>query len=173
MDDQIDRMAMRKLNYGLYIVSSINDKKLNAQVANTVFQVTSTPPRVAIAISKNNLTHEFISKSSLFSISVIAESAPMTFIGLFGFRSGRVIDKFSQATFKIGATGCPIVTENIVSAVEARVIDKLDVGSHTLFIGDILKAEILNESEPMSYFYYQKNLRGKTPVDSPTFIAGQ
>jgi len=168
--ENIDRKALRKFSYGLYIVSSILGEKINGQLANTVFQVTSDPPRIAISISKNNLTHEYISKSYLFSISVVSESAPMTFIGLFGFRSGRVIDKFPQTSFKIGITGCPIVTENTISAIEARVIEKIDIGTHTIFIGEIVNAEILNESNPMTYAFYQENLQGKTPKDSPTFI---
>jgi len=169
-EQNIDRMALRKISCGVYIVSSILDQKMSGQIANTVFQVTSDPPRIAISISKNNLTHEYILKSGFFSISVVDESATMTQVGLFGFRSGRVIDKFSQTTFKVGVTGCPIVTENTSSAVEAKVIEKIDIGTHTLFIGDVVSAEILAESKPMTYAYYQENLRGKTPVDSPTFI---
>jgi ferric-chelate reductase [NAD(P)H] len=91
MEPNLDRYALRKMGYGLYIVSSIMDGKPNAQLANTVFQVTSEPAQIAAAISHSNLTHEYISHSCLFSVSILQESAPFTFIGPFGFRSGRVI----------------------------------------------------------------------------------
>jgi ferric-chelate reductase [NAD(P)H] len=161
--------ALNKFNYGLYIVSSIAGERINGQLANTVFQVTAEPIRIAASINKGNLTHQYIMESGLFSISVVAESATMIFIGLFGFRSGRDIDKFSKVTFKKGPAGCPIVTEHVVSAVEARVIDRIDIGTHTLFIGEVIHTEILSEEKPMSYAYYQENLRGKTPQASPTY----
>ncbi len=170
METAIDRYALRKMGYGLYIVSSIMDGKPNAQVANTVFQVTSEPARIAAAVSHGNLTHEYINHGRLFSVSVLQESTPFSFIGLFGFRSGRVIDKFASAAHRYGSTGCPIVIENAVAVMETRVVNQIDIGTHTLFIGEIVGAEILNDNPPMTYLYYQEKLKGKTPVDSPTFI---
>ena len=161
--------ALNKFNYGVYIVSSVAGDRINGQLANTVFQVTAEPIRIATSINKSNLTHQYIMESGLFSISVVAESATMIFIGLFGFRSGRDIDKFANAAYKKSPHGCPIVTEHVVSAVEARVVEKIDIGTHTLFIGEIVHSEILSEERPMSYAYYQEHLRGKTPKASPTF----
>jgi flavin reductase (DIM6/NTAB) family NADH-FMN oxidoreductase RutF len=44
---------------------------------------------------------------------VLDENVQMVFLGPFGFRSGRDVNKFGKAAFKIGVTGAPIVTENI------------------------------------------------------------
>ncbi|SYZ73022.1 conserved hypothetical protein [Candidatus Zixiibacteriota bacterium] len=170
MEIILDRYALRKMGYGLYIVSSILDGKPNGQIANTVFQITSKPVRIAAAISRSNLTHEYIKESLRYSISILQESTPFPFIGLFGFRSGRVIDKFATAAFRYGTSGCPIITENAVAFMEAKVVNQLDIGTHTLFIGEVTEAEILNDNPPMTYLYYQEKLKGKTPVDSPTFI---
>jgi flavin reductase (DIM6/NTAB) family NADH-FMN oxidoreductase RutF len=85
----LDPKVFRDLSYGLYIVTSRDREKTNGQIINTAIQVTSDPPRVAVIINKKNLTHEFITKSKVFAISVLDEKTPMTFIGLFGFRSGR------------------------------------------------------------------------------------
>ena len=52
--------ALYKLSYGLYVVSSKRGNRLNGQIANTVFQITSEPPTIAVSINKDNLTHEFI-----------------------------------------------------------------------------------------------------------------
>ena len=88
MEPKIERAVFRDLSYGLYIVTSSSEGRLNGQVVNTVIQVTSDPPRVAVIINKKNLTHEFILKSNVFSATVLEESTPMTFLGPFGFRSG-------------------------------------------------------------------------------------
>lgn len=86
--------ALHKLSYGMYIVSSKSGEKFNGQIANTVFQVTSEPPTVAVSINKQNLTHDFIEESKVFNVSILSEEAPFTFIGHFGFKSGRDMDKF-------------------------------------------------------------------------------
>ena len=169
MSPDFDRRAFRDLSYGLYIVTSRDGNRLNGQIVNTVIQVTSDPARVAVILNNQNLTHEFISRSGLFGVSVLDESAPMTFLGLFGFRSGRDVDKLSQVQFKIGVAGCPLVLEHALSVLEARVIDQIDLGTHTIFIGDTVDAEVLKEGRPLTYRYYQEFLKGKAPATAPTY----
>lgn len=94
----IDNKAFYKLSYGLYLVSSVFEGKKNAQIANTVFQITSDPPMVAVSINKQNLTNQYIHKSKVIGISVLSVDTPMEFIGGFGFRSGRDTDKFVQVS---------------------------------------------------------------------------
>ena len=86
--------ALHKLGYGLYIVSSKKGDSLNGQIANTVFQVTSEPPTIAVSINKNNLTHKFIRESKVLAVSILSRDTPLFFIGHFGFKSGRDIDKY-------------------------------------------------------------------------------
>ena len=169
MSPDFDRRAFRDLSYGLYIVTSRDGDRLNGQIVNTVIQVTSDPARVAVIINKQNLTHELISRSGLFGVSVLEESAPMTFLGPFGFRSGRDVDKLSKVQFKIGGTGCPLVLEHALSVLEAQVIDQVDLGTHTIFIGNTVNAEVLKEGQPLTYRYYQNFLKGKAPATAPSF----
>ena len=93
----------------------------------------------------------------------------MTFIGLFGFKSGRNEDKLSKVQFIKGSTGVPLVTEYCLSVLEARVIDEVDVGTHTLFVGDVVTAEVLRTGEPLTYAYYHTHLKGKSPKTAPTY----
>jgi flavin reductase (DIM6/NTAB) family NADH-FMN oxidoreductase RutF len=169
MSPEFDRRAFRDLSYGLYIITSRGGERLNGQIVNTVIQVTSEPARVAVIINNQNLTHEFISQSGVFGVSVLAESAPMTFLGPFGFRSGREVDKLSQVQYKIGATGCPLVLDHTLSILEAKVINQIDLGTHTIFIGDTVNAEVLKEGRPLTYRYYQEFLKGKAPATAPTY----
>ncbi len=170
MADKIDRTALWGMGYGMYIVSAAAERQYSGQIANTVFQVTNNPPRIATAISKSNLTHEYIKKAGHFAVTVLEESTPMIFIGLFGFRSGRVIDKFEKTAFETGLTGAPLVTEHGVALMESKVISEIDCGTHTLFVGEILAARQLKTAVPLTYKYYREVIKGRTPVDSPTFI---
>ena len=171
MESNIDRSVFRDLSYGLYIVTSKDADRMNGQIVNTVIQVTSEPPRIAVIINKKNYTHELILKSKVFSASVLEESTPMIFLGPFGFRSGRDFDKLSKVSFKEGITGCPLITEHALSVLEAEVIDQVDLGTHTVFIGNVVRSEALKEGTPLTYQYYHTVLKGKSPPNAPTFEA--
>ena len=162
--------ALYKLGYGLYVICSRKGDKLNGQIANTVFQVTSEPPVIAVTINKNNLTHEFITQSKVFTASILSQDTPLSFIGHFGFKSGRDIDKFEGINYKIGDTQAPVVTDNTLAYLEAKVINRVDVGSHTIFIGELVGAEVIKEGEPMTYAYYHQVKRGTTPKTAPVYI---
>ena len=169
MDPKIDRSVFRDLSYGLYIVASRHEGRANAQVVNTVIQVTSDPPRVAVIINKKNFTHELITKSRVFSASVLEESTPMAFFGPFGFKSGRDVNKLAKTAFKEGATGCPLITEHALSVLEARVINEIDLGTHTVFIGDVLSSETVKAGTPLTYKHYHQVLKGKSSPNAPTY----
>jgi len=162
--------ALYKLGYGLYVVCSRKGDKLNGQIANTVFQITSEPPTVAVSINKNNLTHEFIKESKVLTVSVISQDTPLSFIGHFGFKSGRDIDKLEGISYKTGETQAPVVTDNTLAYLEAKVIQEVDVRTHTIFIGEVVGADVLKEGEPMTYAYYHQVKRGTTPKTAPSYI---
>jgi len=162
--------ALYKLGYGLYVVCSRKGDRLNGQIANTVFQITSEPPTIAVSINKNNLTHEFIKESKVLAASVISQDTPLSFIGHFGFKSGKNIDKLEGINYKIGETQAPVVTDNTLAYLEARVIQEIDVGTHTIFIGELVEADIIKEGEPMTYAYYHQVKRGTTPKAAPSYI---
>jgi len=166
----MDLKALHKIGYGMYVVSSKRDKKFNGQIANTVFQVTAEPPAIAVCINKQNLTHEFVKESKVFTISILSKETSMVFIGRFGFRSGRELDKFKGLDYKVGLTGAPVVLENSVGYLEAQVIDNMDAGTHTLFVGKVVDAMIIKDEEPMTYAYYHQVKRGKSPKTAPTYI---
>ncbi|MFH1032614.1 MAG: flavin reductase family protein [Chloroflexota bacterium] len=163
--------ALQKLGYGMYVIGSHSGDKLNGQIANTVFQITSEPPTIAVSINKNNLTHEFVKESKVFTASVLCQGTPLAFIGRFGFKSGRDTNKLEGIEYKVGKTGAPVVIENAVSYLEAEVQQEVDAGTHTIFIGKIVDAEVLNELPCMTYDYYHQVKRGTTPKAAPSYVS--
>jgi ferric-chelate reductase [NAD(P)H] len=162
--------ALFKIGYGLYIIGSKKGDKINGQTANTVFQVTSEPPTLAICINKNNLTHEYISESRVFTVSVLRQDTPLSFIGNFGFKSGRDTDKFEGINYRPGTTGAPIVLDNTVAYMEVNVKNEMDVGTHTLFYGEVVDADVLSDEQAMTYAHYHEVKRGTTPKAAPTYM---
>lgn len=167
---ELNPSTFNKIGYGVYVISSKQEGKFNAQIANTVFQVTSQPPTIAVSINKKNLTHEYIYQSQVFTVSILSRDTLLPFIGHFGFKSGREIDKFPGINYRIGATQAPIVLDNALAYLEAKVLQKVDVGTHTIFIGEVVAADIIKEGEPLSYSYYHEIKRGTTPRTAPSYI---
>jgi len=166
----VDKNVLKKISYGLYIVSSLKNGKFNGQIANSVFQVTAEPVLIIASINKSNLTHEYISSSKIFTISILSQKADFKFIGNFGFKSGRDVDKFSEVNFKILNSGAPVVIEKCSAWLECEVINSFDTPTHTLFLGKLVDSEIIDDSEPLTYDYYQKVIKGKTPPSATTYI---
>lgn len=169
----MDTKIFRKMSYGLYVIGSTREGMLNGQIANTAFQISAEPATVAISINKNNLTNEFIKASRVFSVTVLPKSVPLDFIGHFGFKSGRDIDKYQKVSFKKGITGAPLLMEQTLGYLEAEVIDSIDVETHTVFIGKVISAEVFSEEEPMTYAYYHQVKRGSVPRPASSQITAE
>ena len=159
----MDLKALHKISYGIYIICSKNDEKINGQIANSIFQVSSEPPTIAVSINKKNLTHNCIEKCKLFTISVLSEETPMKFIGNFGFKSGRDYDKFKDVKYKLSKNKIPIILDYTTAYFELSMINKIDVETHTIFIGRVTDANTLSNKPVMTYEYYHVCKGGKSP----------
>ena len=149
------------ITYGLYIVSSSFEGKDSAMIVNTVFQVSAEPPKVAISVNKECLTHEIIQKSHVFAAMPLEQKTDLPFIGRFGFRTGRNFDKFSGVQIMRSSLGLPIVQEHTLSFIEVKVEKEVDVGTHTMFIGTVQDAKCTTlHKEPLTYEYYHKVIKG-------------
>jgi flavin reductase (DIM6/NTAB) family NADH-FMN oxidoreductase RutF/rubredoxin len=166
----IDFDTLFQLSYGMCIVSSKKDGNINGCIVNTVFQITPEPPVIVISVNRQNLTWEYISASKVFTVSILAEDAPMPFIGRFGFRTGRDFNKFEGVKYKTGQSGCPIILDNTIAFIEAEVLQTIDVISHTLFIAKVTACETLDGSKPpLTYDYYRCVKCGRTPRTAATY----
>ncbi|MDZ7740980.1 MAG: rubredoxin [Bacteroidota bacterium] len=162
-----------KITYGLYILSSRNKEgKLNGHVSNTVLQVTSKPIKFLVASHKDNLTSDYIKESGVFSVSVIQQDVDLEFMGPWGFKSGKDIDKFTEGVnYRIGKTGAPILLDKTVAYLECNLLETHDVGSHLLFIGEAVDADFIQkDKQPLTYSYYRNVIKGISPEHSPTYI---
>ena len=143
----INTEALFNISYGLYIVCSGDNKKGNGFISNTVFQVTSQPARFAASCNKNNYTAEIIQKTGAFSVSVLHIDASSDIIGNFGYKTGKDFDKLANVQLIYGETGVPIVTNDSIAYFECKVVQTIDVGSHIIFIGELISAEVLDDTK--------------------------
>ncbi len=163
--------AFFKITYGLYIVSSRLNDKLNGFISNSVVQITAEPVQFAVCCHKDNYTSLHIKESKVFSISVLHKDTRAELIGLFGYKSGRDINKFESVNYITGKTGVPIVIDDTIAWIECELRQTYDVGTHLLFAGEVVKNDIIDsEKEPLTYAYYREVRKGFAPKNAPTFI---
>lgn len=151
--------AMFKLSYGLYVLTAKENEKDNGCIINTVTQVTSDPNRITIAVNKSNYTHDMIMRTKKFNISVLTEQSKFATYQHWGFQSGATVDKCENITFQRSENGLIYLEEECNAHLCAEVISTTDLGSHTLFLANVVDAEVISEDESVTYSYYQKNIK--------------
>lgn len=167
----MNKNAFRKLSYGVYIISVWDGNRPTGCTANSVMQITSDPPSFAVSINHNNYTNQCIDKTGKFAVSVLGENTTPLIIGIFGFRSGKDINKFDTVQYEI-QDGMPVVKESCAYII-CEVIRKMETDTHTIFLGKVSAADIFSDDEPMTYSYYHKVIKGKSPKNAPTYIADE
>jgi flavin reductase (DIM6/NTAB) family NADH-FMN oxidoreductase RutF len=166
----VDNRAFGLISYGMYVVSSFGQGKLNGQIATTVFQVTADPPAVAVSLNCQNYTNELIKVSKRFSIAVLSQETPMKFIGLFGFKCGRSVEKYSGIRYEMCASGTPKLLDHSLAHLDVEVTQSIELGTHTLFIGRVIESQVMAQGTPMTYDYYHKIKGGLIQQNAPSYV---
>ena len=163
----MDRKAMYRLSYGLFVLTAREAEKDNGCIINTAIQAASEPNQLSICVNKTNYTHDMIERTGKFTVSVLSQNAQFELFKHFGFQSGRNTNKFE--TFKKcdrGINDIYYITEGTNAYISVKVIKTEDLGSHTMFIGEITDMEVLSNIPSVTYDYYQNNIKpenvGKT-----------
>lgn len=165
----MNEKALYKLTYGLYIISSEDNGKVSGCVANTLQQVTSSPMQLAITLNKNNYTEQLIEKSGKFNGVVLTQNVDMDTIRRFGFQSGKDVNKYDGISFSYDALNIPYIKDHVAARFSCKVVSKLDLGTHVLFVGEVVDCDVVNDEEVMTYAYYHQVKNGATPKNAPSF----
>lgn len=169
----MDNKALFKLSYGVFVLSSKSDDKVNACITNTCIQVANDPVRIAISVLNTNLTCDYIKDSGVFSVSVLDKTCIFDTIKHFGMQSGRDVNKFEGVKLPIDLNGVPYLPWSTNSVLSAKVLESIDLGTHTLFIAEVVDMKVLSDNEPLTYADYHKDLKPKPQkIDEKKKIVG-
>ncbi|MDD3339118.1 MAG: flavin reductase [Lachnospiraceae bacterium] len=157
----MDNKAMYQLTYGLFVLSAKDGDKDNGCIINTAGQVTTTPNRITIAVNKQNCTHDMIRKTGEFNLSILDESAPFAIFERFGFQCGRDTDKLAGLEVLRADNGLFYLKGHASAFLSGKVVETMDLGTHTLFLADVTDGALLSGDNPITYAYYQKNTKPK------------
>ncbi len=165
----MDKTALFQLSYGVYVVGALAGERPIGCVVNTAMQVTSSPMQISTTISKENYTHDIVKETGLYTVSILPQDVNMDIIGTFGFKSSRDTDKFAQFSYALDSRGIPYLKDDAVAFLGAKVVNTVDLGSHTLFVAEVEDGENLRKAEPMTYAYYHTVKNGTAPKAAPTY----
>lgn len=169
----MDNKALFKLSYGVFVLSSKSGDKVNACVTNTCIQAANDPVRIAISVLNTNLTCDYIKDSGVFSVSVLDKTCIFDTVKHFGMQSGRDVNKFEGVKLPIDLNGVPYLPWSTNSVLSAKVLESIDLGTHTLFIAEVVDMKVLSDNEPLTYADYHKDLKPKPQkIDEKKKIVG-
>ena len=134
----------------------------NGCIINTCVQVANEPTRIAISCQSENLTKEMIERTGVFNVSVLTEDVPFETIRHFGMQTGREVNKLDAwAEAKRSHNGLYYLTENANAMFSCKVVDKKDLGSHMMFIGEVTESKVLRKTPSCTYAHYHKAIKPK------------
>ncbi|MCQ2318353.1 MAG: flavin reductase [Bacteroidales bacterium] len=167
----MDTKALFKIGYGLYVLTTNYDNEDNGCIINTVQQVTDNPLRLSIVVNKNNHTHDLILDSCVFNVNVLTTETPFEVFRHFGFQSGRNVDKFADCKEELRAVNNVLYLPKYINAYYAcHVVNTIDLGTHTMFVADIIDTQLFNDNDSVTYDYYQKNIKPKKEVKKGCWV---
>ena len=170
-EDYIDPTALYNIGYGLYVVTTKNGDKDNGLIVNTVTQVTDTPNRIAVTINKRNYSCDLVAATGVLNVSTLSQDAPFKVFENFGFQTGKNVDKFDGFKHvQRSSNGLLFLDKYANSYISCKVINKVDLQTHMMFICDVTQCVKLSDKETMTYTYYQKNVKPKPDADKKGYV---
>ena len=160
--------VFHKLSYGVYVISAWDQGRATGCTANSAMQITSSPATIAISINHDNYTNRCIEECGKFAVNILAEDSEPSIIGTFGFRTGKDFNKFDEVKYSV-ADNMPVLSDSC-GYIICNVINKMETATHTVFLGEVAAAELLGDRDAMTYAYYHKVVKGKSPKNAPTYL---
>lgn len=158
----MDNKALFNLSYGVFMLSTKSGEIANGCITNTCMQVANSPTRIAISVLNANYTCELIKKSGVFALSILDQTCTFETIKHFGFQSGRDVNKFADVQIPIDVNGVSYLGWQTCAMLSCKVVSVQDLGSHTLFVAEVVDAKVLSENTPLTYADYHSKVKPKS-----------
>ena len=168
--EKVDLSALFRIGYGLYVLTTNDGKKDNGCIVNSVMQVTSSPPRVAVCVNKQNYSCETVLRTLEMNINCLTEDTPFEIFKRFGFQSGRDVDKFYGSSPLRSKNGLAVIEEFCNAFISLKAEQIVDLGTHDMFICSVKEAVVLSARDTITYTKYQKNVKPKPPEKKRSYV---
>jgi len=149
---------LRHLTSPVVAVTTSAGGRRNGMISNSAQRASLVPsvPRLSLYVSKINLTHDLIYASGVFGLHLLRNDQ-WNLIWRLGLESGRTRDKLEGLELRVGETGCPLLVDVRV-AFECRVVNAMDAGAATFFLGDVVSVHEGPPGPIMTSDYFRANM---------------
>jgi flavin reductase (DIM6/NTAB) family NADH-FMN oxidoreductase RutF len=145
--DKLRRRVLWKMPSGLYVLGSRAGDRRNGMTVNWVTQLSFDPKLVGVSVEREAFTHELVVEGGVFTVNLVAQE------------DRAIVRKFTKPVdvdldartlngfpFHDGVTGAPVL-DQAVAVVECEVRQTVDLGGHSLFVGEIVDCAFLRDEE--------------------------
>src|SRR3954468_4670983 len=147
MDEQTKKTALRRIPYGLFLLTAKHGDEVASATVNWVTQSSFKPPMVAVAIKADSHPYGVVKASGHFALNVLGEDQKDVAQAFFMTVQPEG-NKLGPVTFKEGSTGAPVINES-PAYWECRVVDVLEQGDHHTFLGEVVDAGVQGEGRTL------------------------
>lgn len=148
LDEQAKKTMLRKIPHGLYVCGVRDGENLNGFTVSWLMQSSFKPPLVVNCVKQDSGSHAMIQNSGVFAISFL-DSEQKDLAAKFFKPQSRVGNKLADVEFYEGEeTGCPILSDAL-GYIECRVVDSVEKGDHTVFVGEVVGASVHREGNQL------------------------
>lgn len=148
MNAEAKETLLKMVPYGMYAIGVRRGEERNAFTANWLVQCSFEPVLVALAVENDGRSISMMRESGVFAVSFYS-AAQRRQAGRLARPAARAPEKLQEMEYRDGAaTGAPVLTGTL-GYLECRIVGEQPSGDHTLFIGEVVEARVLEPGEPL------------------------
>lgn len=140
MDPQTKKTVLRMIPYGLYVLTARHEENYAAATINWVTQTAFEPPLIVIGVKGDSSAHNLIKDTEVFALNILGKDNA-SLAGAFFKPTEREGNLLNGQQFHAGKTGAPLLEASIAS-VECRLVDTIEKGDHSVFMGEVVEASL-------------------------------
>jgi flavin reductase (DIM6/NTAB) family NADH-FMN oxidoreductase RutF len=138
--------VLRRQPSGVAVVTvEANGQRVGLTVA-TLTSLSLDPPLVGVAVARQAALHELLREAGSFAVSLLA--ADQEWLAEHFARGVPPIGMWKGVAARDGELGAPLL-DGALGWLECRLAEELATGTHTFFVGEVLRAETGDDAQPL------------------------
>lgn len=146
VDPELLNKVTFKIPNALVLIGSASGEEWNGMTASWVTQVSMEPVLIGVGIDNEAVTHRLVSEGGSFSVNLWSSEDTRVFVK-FSKPATRDGNTLNGRPVHQGVTGAPIFDEAL-AWMDCEVRHAIDLGTHTLFVGEIVDAAVNDDETP-------------------------
>jgi len=151
IDNSAFRSIMRTMVNGVTVITTSHDGLIHGMTATAFSSVSADPPTVLIVLNRSTRTHPLVSASRHFVVNLLSQDQ----VDVGNRFAGKLDNQFEGVPHRLNEEGIPLI-DGVVATLECETINELIVGTHTIFIGRVLRG---SRSQTMPLVYHDGSFK--------------